>query len=353
MKLKFTLLLFFAFAILTTSARIQSVEFRALCDGKSTTYTKKNRIDLDYDLMHINVFLSYQDDLLGNMHVSISKFFFNPNNNTTIAHLPSDCPFDDTFEIRGVDVYMWLERSLYITPEKILTETKKRHIDKATKKAVGNKIDCDYEVWKIHPDDQAKVRNFINSISNKATAANQKIARDNTSSIIKKAQQLGMTAGATSKTSTPAKTSASNPSAKSSATISATITKASAQKGLVVNGQPSIQVDASCVIRNAKGKKFQLKLYFLTPEQGSIINDGDAVDKKGNKYFTSRLITIPNDNYTLPWWWKVYLKRLDIPHGKSQIEALMLLEDENGRRYSAVQSLKINLNSKSVDTYTR
>jgi len=148
---------------------------------------------------------------------------------------------------------------------------------------------------------------------------------------------------------TPKKLSTPNPAASMSAAIS----KASVQKGLVVNGEPSLKVDVSSVIRNAKGKKFRLTLFFFTDEKGNIVNDGDTADKMGNKYFVSRYVTVPNDNYTFDWWWKVYLKRLDIPRGASQIKAYISLEDENGRTYSWIEELKINLNSNTPDTVTR
>lgn len=138
------------------------------------------------------------------------------------------------------------------------------------------------------------------------------------------------------------KPSTTKPSTTTAASPSATFTSASVTKGLVVNGFPSIKVDAECQIKNAKGKSYRLTLFFYTDKEGNIVNDGDAIDSFGKRYFKSRDFAVISDNFTFPWWWKVYLKRLSIPKGCKRIYAyieLVTTED----KYVTSKTLTIDL----------
>lgn len=134
---------------------------------------------------------------------------------------------------------------------------------------------------------------------------------------------------------------------------SARISKVTIQKGLVVNGEPSIQVDVSSLLKNFKGRKLHFELFFCDADGKNIVNDGDAVDNWGNKYFKSQDFTVTDDNLNKAWWWKVYLKRLNIPRGASKITAFVSVNDENGACHGSFESMTINLNNSSPDVYTK
>lgn len=124
------------------------------------------------------------------------------------------------------------------------------------------------------------------------------------------------------------------------------------QKGLVVNGKPSIQVDASCEIKNCAGKKLRFELFFYDMNGRPIITDGDAVDPQGVKYFRSRIIDGSATSQQISYWWKVSKSRLAIPAGAGKIKAEVRLVDE-GRDYVVCNSFEriINLNSTTPDIY--
>lgn len=151
---------------------------------------------------------------------------------------------------------------------------------------------------------------------------------------------------ATKPRSTAAKTSAAAPANHASAKI----VKTSVKKGLTVNGFPSIQIDVESLIKNAKGKKYYYELRFEANGK-NIINDGDAADSNG-KYFKSIAFAIPSGDYTLPCWWKVYLKRLNIPQNCKQIKAYITLKTETGQYAAGTPAITINLNNNQPDTYT-
>ncbi len=123
------------------------------------------------------------------------------------------------------------------------------------------------------------------------------------------------------------------------------------QKGLVVNGYPSIQVDAACDIFNGDGKPYHLELCFYDMNGKPIIIDGDISSENGTKYFTSRSVTASGATTLVSTWWKVYKKRLAIPNGAKQIKARVMLINE--RDLVAVESNEciINLTTNTPDTY--
>lgn len=124
------------------------------------------------------------------------------------------------------------------------------------------------------------------------------------------------------------------------------------QKGLVVNGYPSIQVDASCDIRNCAGKNLRFELYFFDMNGRSIITDGDATDPQGLKYFRSPLIDGSAASRTISHWWKVYKNRLAIPAGAKQIKLEVRLVDEDRDRVMCSSFNRIvNLDTNTPDVY--
>lgn len=125
------------------------------------------------------------------------------------------------------------------------------------------------------------------------------------------------------------------------------------QKGLVVNGFPSIQVDVAGRVLNGQGQNCHLELYFYDMNGKSIVTDGDRTGADGTRYFVSTNFTTSGSSVPFTWYWKVYKKRLAIPTGAKQIKVEVYVVTDKDRVLGGGTTYQriINLNTNATDTY--
>ena len=160
-------------------------------------------------------------------------------------------------------------------------------------------------------------------------------------------------AGNKSSTSSAGKTAT-----KSSATTSGNnapivkITKLVVKKGVVCNGYPSLQFDATFNIKNPSGEKYRFILWIKDLNGNSIINNGDGTSAGGIKYFMSQEISATNANRDYSTWWKVYKTKLNLPNSTTKIKAHLSVIDSKVNTVAKTYEVTFDFANNNTETFT-